>query len=150
MTYSAICSIDPTSNRDQNIPNSELSMVHLLEEAAKACNIDTKASTDKWLSSARRELPSSEFERPDFCLAGAFPHVFLYGKAYYRDRTNDPAILENTTTSNKKRAYMTRTDCNRHLLFQFTNAAATTRELLLYMHNQQQRHSVIRGMFAKV
>lgn len=64
-------------------------------------------------------------------LTKAFPDVFLYGKAY--GSTNSLSYTQ-----------------IRHLLCQFTNAAATNRALLYYLHDVMVRHSVIYNFANKV
>ena len=66
-------------------------MVKFLENTAEACNINVKDSVDSWVKSARKDVSVNEFDNPDLCLAGAFPHIFMFGKASHSFTCHKPA-----------------------------------------------------------
>ena len=76
-------------------------------------------------------MPVNEFGDNDFALCGSFPHVFLFGTAY---GNNHSYSLKQT----------------RHLLLQFTGIPAESRELIFLLFDQQQRHSVVKGIWTQV
>ena len=118
--------------------------VQLLEQTAGAIDIDVSDSVKKWFKSARASLPLNEFSHPDFCLSGAFPHIFLYGQAYRKEVTGNPR--EHTSSP---KGHLTTAE-HRHLLQQFTAVPATCRELIFYLFDQKQRQATIKSMFTKV
>ena len=134
---------------NNNIANSP---INIIKSGASAVNIDidyelktTKSnssidnsSVDENLkqdetnnTTMRGDQPINEFVQNDKILSGEFPHIFMYGKAYFK-------------TGSLGMNYV------RHLLLQFTNFAATDTELICLLLNQQTRHTNIRGMVAKV
>ena len=81
---------------------------------------------------AKREPePINEFTDMQELLVGAFPHVFMFGIAYKNNSLLQAQEME-------------------HLLLQFTNAAATCRELLFYLFDCKSRHSIICNLAAKI
>ena len=68
--------------------------------------------------SYRDSNPINEFVASDYALAGAFPDVFLFGKAYGRKK--------GTLTKYQRL----------HLLTQFTNNAGTCIPLIFYLFDQ--------------
>ena len=104
----------------------------ILQATAEAIGLDVSGEIHQYMKSCREANTINEFEKNDFLLCGAFPSIFMLGKAY--PGSNGPL-----TTSQK-----------RHLLLQFTNAAATNSELIFLLYNQQSRHNNIYGMSAKV
>ena len=81
--------------------------------------------------SYRNLHPVNEFEENDFAIAGAFPTIFLFGQVYCSQGSLS----------------MTKT---KHLLQQFTNIPARSRELLLVLFDQKQRHAVSQGISTNV
>ena len=81
--------------------------------------------------SRREEEPLSEFDDMQELLTGAFPQVFMLGKTYDQSSLLKPDQME-------------------HLLMQYTNAAATCRELLFYLFDCKNRHNVIHNFASKV
>ena len=142
-TYAALCSNQPTANRNRGINDPSLQTVQLLEQTAKTFDIDVEGNLEKWYKSARSDLPTNEFDKPDFCLCGAFPHIFIYGSAYRQ--------LEDTSTGDVTNAKPTLVDAEcRHLLLQHTTIPATCRELIFYLFDQKQRHAANISMWTKV
>jgi hypothetical protein len=93
-------------------------------------NLSIEESGPAW-KSRRDSDPLNEFEEMEMILTGAFPEVFLLGKAYGRCKSLTFAQM-------------------RHLLCQFTNAAGKSRELLFYLYDVMSRHSVIYNFANKV
>ena len=81
--------------------------------------------------SRRDSDPLNEFEEMEMILTGAFPEVFLLGKAYGRCTSLTFQQM-------------------RHLLCQFTNAAGRNSELLFYLYDVMSQHSVIYNFANKV
>ena len=107
-------------------------------------NINASEVTNKWYRSAQLGLPVSEFDDPDFCLCGAFPDVFMYGKAYKR-KDNGNAEHGHRESSKSLQAVH-----HRHLLFQYTAIPAKCRELIFYLYDRKTRHAVVRAFLSKV
>ena len=80
----------------------------------------------------REDTPVNEFSHNNFLLASAFPDVFFFGQ--------DPI----------KRAATLLTDDTRHLLLQFTTAAARCTPLIFLLFNQVQRHAATHLLAAEV
>ena len=80
-------------------------------------------------TSKRSSVPLSEFDQNDIIFPGAFPDVFLLGKVYNRAKQGSLSFKQ-----------------RKHLLLQFTEAAATSQSIIFYMFDQMQRHENIRGM----
>ena len=89
---------------------------------------------EKMAKSHRQEEPKNEFLTGDEGLVKAFPDVFLLGTGYDVDHTRAPRL----TPKQRK-----------HLLRQFTCAAASCAALIFYLFNQMQRHDVVRAVHAK-
>ena len=112
---------------------------HIIEKTANAFGIDCEQIKKKErakvmgqiLQSEREEEPLNEFTEMEELLTGAFPSVFLFGTAYSSKSTLSSSQVE-------------------HLLLQFTNEAATNKELLFYLYDCQQRHKVINNFALKV
>ena len=122
-----------------NSPKSQ-KMASYIDDIADAFNADNLHNLDKesgafnkedGLRSTREEEPMNEFEDMQELLVGAFPQVFMLGQTYESN-----SLLNNVQME--------------HLLMQYTNAAATCRELLFYLFDCKSRHNVIRNMAAKV
>jgi len=107
-------------------------------EVAEAFNIsvpqqreNNDGDCDEFLKSAREHEPLCEFTEMEELLTGAFPEVFMLGKAYNR----------RSSLSNKQLE---------HLLLQFTNAAATNRGLLFYLYDVACRHTALKNVALKI
>ena len=85
------------------------------------------AAQKQQTKSFRGEEPLNEFLTGDEGLVKAFPDVFLLGTGYDVDHTRAPRL----TPKQRK-----------HLLRQFTCAAASCAALIFYLFNQMQRHDV--------
>ena len=109
---------------------ADLFNIKLPEEKKKDDN-DCDDNEDETWKSTRESDPLCEFSDMEELLTGAFPEVFLLGKAYSKKSMLSNAQIE-------------------HLLFQFTNAAATNCELLFYLYDCKSCHTVINNMVHKV
>ena len=124
---------------DSSIPGDDNEAEHktdttdFLEQAAEAFGFNVDHQDWK---SQRQKDPMNEFTNFSFCLAGAFPHVFMFGESYdvQEDRQNSALYKQEI----------------RHLLLQYSGIPGTCRELIFYLFDQAQRFSNIRGMAAKV
>ena len=143
ISYSAVCERQPCRYRNEGVTDNSLQTVQLLEQAASAFDVDVAPNVQRWLRSARAEIPLSEFDNPDFCLCGAFPHIFMYGSAYKQE------YVAGECDNSRNYSRMSKEE-HRHLLLQYTTLPATCRELIFYLFDQKQRHSTISGMWAKV
>ncbi|KAL7549323.1 hypothetical protein ACHAWF_017111 [Thalassiosira exigua] len=103
-------------------------------EAAKFLNIDVTQENEEYnqAKSYRSEYPVNEFERGDYGLVAAFPHVFMLGTAYKKAIGN-----------------INEEDC-RHLLMQFTAVPSSCAHLVFFLFDVKRRHQNISGMAAKV
>jgi len=72
------------------------------------------SSSHEPFQSLHEESPLNEFEEMEELWVGAFPTIFLFGRAHGNHSLLNPRQME-------------------HLLLQFTNAAATNRELLFFL-----------------
>ena len=101
--------------------------------AAKTFGINVEADRAEYdkAKSFRADLPVNEFSDGELPLVGAFPNVFMLGKAYDKEVCN----------VNLK-------DCV-HLLMQFSAVPAKCTMLLFYLFDVQRRHANIRGMSAR-
>ena len=79
----------------------------------------------------REEVPLNEFTEFKELLTGAFPDVFLFGKTYDKDSLLNAKQLK-------------------HLLFQFTNRAGKSKELLFYLYDATARKDVTYNFNCKV
>ena len=121
-----------TSKQKTSASKSEAT-VTVLEAAADALDIDVSDEL-KEFESRREADPVSSLgyrARSDFALAAAFPDVFLFGKAYGREK--------GTLNSSQRE----------HLLLQFTNVPASCRELIFYLFDQLQIMQNILGVHMK-
>ena len=122
-----------------------------IKQVAEAMNIDVSQQVNEWrkkkvragsfwLSSRDRD-PISKFEDLEELLAGAFPQVFMLGVAF-RPRTNTKLDQDDDESSNEGASTNRGFTSNdiKHILLQFTSAAATSRELLFYLFDHQVRH----------
>jgi hypothetical protein len=83
------------------------------------------------LCSRRRSAnPVNEFEDNERLIAGAFPHIFLFGSLY----------------GNKYRRGVLPIKCRHHLFFQYTTRPARCKELILLLSNQILRHSNLQSI----
>ena len=119
-----------TSFVSNNAPNENAALT-FLQVVADGINVNARQDEENFYSSERERNPVNEFENNDFILTGAFPFIFLYGTAYGRC----------SGLTNKQ---------VRHLLLQFTNVPATSKDLIFFLYNQQVRHNSIREMSSKV
>ena len=117
MTYSLVCG-------DNTGVDEKKTVVNTLRCAAESFGV--RCAPD--LSSVRDTEPVSEFENNEFGLVGAFPDVFLLGRAYGRN------------------CGMLSPDERRHMLLHFSCGAAVCRELICYLFDQLQRHTTIRAV----
>ena len=110
----------------------EKMVAQYMEALAEVFNISLpeKAKSQIW-KSTREENPLNEFEDMQTLLVGAYPWVFLLGKTYPNNSLLNPGQME-------------------HLLLQYTNAAATCRELLFYLHDCQTRHRILRNLAFRI
>ena len=83
------------------------------------------------ISSTRSSTKYNEFRDNDTLLCHVFPYIFMYGRTY----ANKAGLTQKQVE---------------HLLRQFTNVPAMSKELLFLLCNQMTRHSNIRGMSARV
>jgi hypothetical protein len=81
-------------------------------------------------SKRRSANPVNEFEDNERLIAGAFPHIFLFGSLY----------------GNKFKRGVLPTKCRHHLLFQYTTRPARCKELILLLSNQILRHSNLQSV----
>jgi len=102
-----------------------------LESAAKALGTDEKKLYATAMS-RREETPLNEYDNGDKTIAKSAPDVFIFGAAY---ENKGPTL-------NKYE--------REHLILQYTTNAASNRPLLFQLFESDRRHSVIRGMHAKV
>jgi hypothetical protein len=77
--------------------------------------------------STREAFPTDEFGDLEEILVGAFPHVFVLGSAYSPLALDDSEGTDKTQRTKMKGLYK---QLFRHLLLQYTTAAATNREPL--------------------
>jgi hypothetical protein len=102
-----------------------------LKELANIFGVELPPSEqDEW-KITRDEVPANEFTTMQDILPGTFPDVFLLGQTYASKGLP------------KKRQI-------RHMLLQFTNCAATNRQLLFYLFDTLSRHDVVYNFAAKV
>ena len=99
-----------------------------LRSAATAFGIDCRQNA----ISTRSDIPINEFQNNEYGLVGAFPDVFLYGRAYGHEVAG-LSLLE-----------------REHLLLHYSGLAANCRELICYLFDQLQRHSTIGAVSATV
>ena len=119
------------TNTNKMSHNSSTDSSHkYLLNAAKAIgvNVDTDKKEYDKAKSFRSQYPINEFTDGEHGLVAAFPHIFMFGKAYKKDVSN-----------------LTRKDCV-HLLMQFSAVAATCQMVIFYLFDIQRRHDNIRGM----
>ena len=83
-------------------------------------------------NSKRDDDPINEFTDMHDLLVGAFPQIFLFGTSYKTKQTL-PSSLE-----------------LEHLLLQYTNVPATSRELLFYLFDCKSRHRVLQNISARI
>ena len=112
-----------------------------LKQIAEAFNVDlpepptagdntNEDEPHRWKSERDAE-PLNEFEEMQELLVSAFPTVFMFGITYKNDSLMNPKQME-------------------HLLLQYTNSAATNRELLFYLFDCQSRHKILHNLSAKI
>ena len=118
-----VCGGEETSNTSMRV---------YLKEVAEAFGVKVpdKTGNKEW-EIGREEVPVNEFTSMDILLPGTFPDVFLLGKSYPK-----------SSLPNKSQI--------RHLLLQFTNKAATNRQLLFYLFDTQARHDVVHNFVTKI
>lgn len=105
----------------------------MLDAVAEAFGVtlpNNEHNPEAWMVT-KDEVPENEFTAMDKLLPGTFPEIFLLGKAY-----------EKSCLPSKSQI--------RHLLLQFTNAAATHRQLMFYLFDTQARHDVIYNYNTKI
>jgi hypothetical protein len=127
--YSYVTSAEKTSNDNQTDTTHEF-----LVGAANTVGIDVEFEKDEYnkSKSLRSEHPLNEFDQGEVALSGGWPDVFFLGDAKLG-----------------KKGSPSDTDV-KHLLLQFTSAAADCRLLLFYLFDRKQRMSTISTMHAKV
>jgi hypothetical protein len=82
------------------------------------------------LKSYREAIPINEFKQMEEQLTGAFPHIFMFGKAY---GTNSLG-----------------TEHFRHLLLQYTTTPATEKQLLFYLFDYHIRSTFMSNFSARI
>jgi hypothetical protein len=109
-----------------------------LKRLAQAMNVDLDEDIKEWettqmepvLKSYREAIPINEFKEMEEQLTGAFPHIFMFGKAY---GTNS-----------------LRTEHFRHLLLQYTTTPATEKQLLFYLFDYHIRTTFMSNFSARI
>ena len=99
MSYTAVCQQHPIGNRDRGITNEDLYTIQLLEQTGRAAGMNVNSEVYRWYRSERNKLPVNEFDDPEFCLTGAFPHIFMYGISYYRQIQEDEDLYDGNPDS---------------------------------------------------
>jgi hypothetical protein len=108
--------------------NTDSSYIYLSNVArTMGINVD-KEKAEYNAKSFRSQYPVNEFVHGEFGLVAAFPHVFMFGKAYKKDVSN-----------------LSLSDCS-HLLLQFSSVAARCSILIFFLFDIQRRHDNIRAM----
>lgn len=120
----------PELSIDRDTQKDEQNRRSYLLELLDAFGIALPDKDCPWKVSRETE-PGNEFECMDKLLVMTFPHIFLLGKTY-----------DTTSLPNKSQI--------RHLLCQFTCAAAVDRELIFYLFDAQSRHSILKGISKKI
>jgi len=143
-------------NQDRNSLTSEERRAKRREETEEAmeaiadvCGVDISESVKEWhdsknpvWKSVREDDPLSEFEELDELLVGAFPQVFLFGRAH--GQLGKEAFASKPIKNRFSSKHI------RHLLLQHTTAAATCRELLFCLFDCCMRHSFMKNLSAKI
>ena len=129
LRYSYVTSSNKTSNDSQTDTTHDF-----LVGAAKTAGIDVESEREEYnqSKSTRSENPLNEFDEGEIALSGGWPDVFFLGNAKLG-----------------KKGSPSDTDV-KHLLMQFTSAAADCRLLLFYLFDRKQRMSTISTMHAKI
>ena len=120
------------SNKTAHNSSTDSTQAYLLN-AAKAigANVDIDKEEYDKAKSFRSQYPINEFTDGEHGLVAAFPHIFMFGKAYKKDVSN-----------------LSRKDCI-HLLMQFSSVPASCQMLIFYLFDIQRRHDNIRGVSAR-
>ena len=128
LRYSYLTSAEKTANDCETDTTHEF-----LKKAAKTIGLNVVKETKTYMegTSKRASDPVNEFTDGGMAFVGAWPDILLLGKAFEKNRSVSD-------------------DDTRHLLLQFTCAAASCQLLLFYLFDRMQRHSTIRAMSAKV
>jgi hypothetical protein len=122
-----------------------------IETIADSFNVDVTEPLKRWKEDPKRKRmwdskrekdPLSEFDNLGELLVGAFPHIFIFGTAY-------PSCTQSSVTEGKKkdRIYPSQV---RHLLLQYTTAAARCRELQSYLFDYKIRHTFMTRLSMKI
>ena len=120
-----------------------------IEAMASAFNVDVSKTMEAWREGAeaqwaaeREEDPLSEFEDAEELLAGSYPHVFMYGKAFADNAKQKPSGGAGATPIDKKQI--------EHLLLQYTARAARSQQLLYYLFDHEMRHSFMKNLSIRI
>jgi hypothetical protein len=117
------------TNAEKTTNNCHTDTTHdFLVSAAKTAGINVEAEQEEYNKnsrSLRSEHPLNEFSDGESILAGGWPDVFLLGNAQF-GRKSSPSDAD-----------------VKHLLMQFTQAAASNQLLLFYLFDRKQRMSTI-------
>jgi hypothetical protein len=106
------------------------SLLNIDLTSADICSIGKSAAT----SAIRDDSPICEFGESDKLFVQAWPQIFMFGSAGFYDTGGK--LLKDQQVE--------------HLLMQYTNSAATTREILFYLFDAQSRHKFIQNLASKV
>jgi hypothetical protein len=109
-----------------------------LETLAEVLNIDIKDDINEWenmhsepvFKSYREDQPVNTYDELEELLTGAFPHIFMFGKAY-----------------NETSLYTTHF---RHLLLQYTTVAAKDKQLLFFLFDYHIRTSFMSNFNTRI
>ena len=132
---SALLNSSVTNTQEESNKEEVKNVLDLLKQAADAFDIDLTSGIRDF-QAKRNKVPVNEFDGDDYALCAAFPHIFLYGSGY-------------SCQLGRKNQYLNKKEIQ-HMLLQYTTLPATCRELIFYLFDKYQRHSVMIGMSAKV
>ena len=155
MSYSYVVDenqvLNTMNENDKACKNNE-EAADYIESIASVFNVDVNKSLQRFRetgiqawTSKREAEPISEFDDMTELLTGAFPQVFILGNGYFGQRYGQEARAQQQSSKDS-----IGTAEVRHLLLQYTTAAATSRELHFYMFDMQLRHSFMRNLSSKI
>jgi len=129
--FSLKCSLITSSTKSAKALDTDTDLDYLKSalESLGTKEDDKKSVTNK---ARRRRDPLNEYDCGDEAIAKGSPDVYLFGYAY---GNRGPTLFNNEI---------------RHLILQYTTAAACNRPLLFQLFESKWRHGVIGGMHAKV
>lgn len=130
MCYSLL-SESPLFGQPEAQEQTKGSTATYLRELADVFGVTLPQPEDNEWKLTRDEVPANEFTTMQDILPGTFPDVFLLGQSY-----------DSKGLPNKRQI--------RHMLLQFTNCAATNRQLLFYLFDTLSRHDVVYNFATKV